>query len=361
MLKKKFIVLLALFVVAIIVILIVFLYLRRDEGNKEKEVEKSRTISEFSIFELISDKEVLSPVLLDKKIIYYNVLDSAITVFDLQKNTKNVLIDGVPYVNNLGAIKWSPRKNKLIIVQSGVQGIKQYYYDLEKKTRSELSSKLSSVSWSPDGNKIIYQYYLDSKSTLNVANPNGSDWQSIVDLPDIHYEIAWLKNNKVVLTPVGSEGVPGGNILLFDKNNFKLESFAIEDENFSSPKISPFLNVVAFEIYHLKKHYSTIGFYNFNKNLFEDLDIKSNINKTNWSEDGKFLLVAAPKEKKAIEDDIYIIDMINDKQFILPISSKGFFEVSSMIFDNKENSLYYVSGGSVGKLFKIEFKWPFDN
>src|SRR3989344_5466204 len=96
---------------------------------------------------------------------------------------KSVLLSNLP--GKPSRIVWSPKKDKVLILlqQRDGQGL-WHFADLTTKTLVPLKSEMSQLVWNNLGDKILYQY-TDPKTgerSLNVANPEGSNWKKLAFL-----------------------------------------------------------------------------------------------------------------------------------------------------------------------------------
>lgn len=64
----------------------------------------------------------------------------------------------------------------------------------------QLSPNIQALTWSTDGNRIAYSYLLSpGKFNLNVADPDGNHWSTILDLPTEAKQLLWLPDKTHIL------------------------------------------------------------------------------------------------------------------------------------------------------------------
>jgi len=146
-------------------------------------VEKIETFIKGKPLLSISDEAVLGPVLMkdDSAIKYYSKENGKLYQIEFDGSQKSVLSD--KEIFGLTSAIWSPDTNRAItsFIANGKTSFSSYNYS----TRDEfnLGENLSSVTWQ-NNEKILYKYYDATKKegTLNISNPDGSDWKKLVDV-----------------------------------------------------------------------------------------------------------------------------------------------------------------------------------
>lgn len=188
--------LLAIIIITMIVIAgIIFVVIK---NNKQTDFESQVKIT------TISQSKILFPILSQnsQKILFFsNTKESAFYEMDL--DGKNVKMVSDP-LDTPDKIVWSPDRKLAILKVIYDQYIFEKYgskfsspgtpdqimttwlYDFGSQKLSQLDNSVQEVIWTSD-NKIIYQF-LDQEnniSRLNIANPDGTNWAKIVDLPSL--------------------------------------------------------------------------------------------------------------------------------------------------------------------------------
>ena len=133
---------------------------------------------------VVSQESVLSPVLSpDENSIWYYSLSGELKEIDFFGNTAKKLTDK-KITSLLGAI-WSPDKSKALL-EIGQNHKTDYIllFDHPKDQLISLNKNINRASWLTASDRIIYKYF-DSKnnqSSLNISNPDGSNWKKLSDL-----------------------------------------------------------------------------------------------------------------------------------------------------------------------------------
>jgi hypothetical protein len=165
-----------------------------------------------NIFQLTAD-QVLSPAL------FFD--GSAVTYFDHQGNlyqadlinnngqtqlgTKKQ-IDGIPLKSGISKILWPLKGNDFMAQLTDQTGKTSWsYFNHLTAGYTDLPSQVESVDWMPTGDKIIYVWLDNGKSTLNIGNPDSTNYQTLADM--------WENDDQIHVSPDGSQ------VLYFETQN----------------------------------------------------------------------------------------------------------------------------------------------
>lgn len=182
-----------------------------------------------SIVSPINESILGAGVAPDGAIVYYSLDDRSLKKASPEGKDKSILLSNLP--GTPVQIVWSPKKDKaLLFLKQESGGVLWHFADLTTKTLVPLKPEMSRMVWNNLGDKIFYQY-TDPKNgsrTLNVANPDGTDWKSITTLKNDSFISAiprstaisfWNKPNALEKTSFESVSLTGENrkILLAEK------------------------------------------------------------------------------------------------------------------------------------------------
>ena len=142
-----------------------------------KKQDKITLVSKDAVLGAVSDKKT-------EKISFYSALDG--TVWQSDSDGSNLIQTSSVKLSGLVGVNWSPDKTK-VLTSFNKDGKSTFFmYDNLKKAGVQLNGSLDSVTWDGLGGKIVYKYYdgKTKKRSLSIANPDGSDWQTIIgDIP----------------------------------------------------------------------------------------------------------------------------------------------------------------------------------
>ncbi|HEX7586139.1 MAG TPA: hypothetical protein VF390_00705 [Patescibacteria group bacterium] len=132
----------------------------------------------------ISEEPVLSPVLSgDDTIVKYYSAENGKT-FQVGIDGKNKGTISTKELPRLADVFWSPGRTKAItkFSQDG-SAVRFYFYDYSSGQGVPLKNNIDSIAWESDS-KIFYKYYNPStkERSLNISNPDGTEWRKILDL-----------------------------------------------------------------------------------------------------------------------------------------------------------------------------------
>lgn len=161
----------------------------------------------------IIEQEVMEPTLSPDRqsILYYDPNEGEFFVADLDGNNQRSVTSQA--LSNVWDVDWSKNKDKAIVVFSENEGKdKQYMYlDLRTQTTNLYDDKFQAVTLSPDDNKIAYLFNDEENGITNisVANPDGSEFESLFSFPDPSVDINWFDNDYMELKTQSSAFTEG--------------------------------------------------------------------------------------------------------------------------------------------------------
>lgn len=266
----------------------------------------------------ISTERVLGPTLSSDgtKIIYYsqhngNVWQSSFDGSNLTRVSSTELDD-------LKKIIWSPDKTKVIsIYQDEEENIDIYVYDYTTGRASAFSSNIKEIAWSSASSKIAYQYTDDNanQNNISIADPDGTNWQVILDTRLKHLNIDWTASDIAFYEK--PSGITQSSLFLLNPLSKELVK-VLSNIYGLSVKWSPQGD---------KMLYSQTNNQGENINLYLALRNGSNetsagivtfVEKCVWAKDGRTIFCAIPKEIKlagVLPDNFYKGLFTSDDEF----------------------------------------------
>ena len=159
--------------------------------NNEKEKSEDEKIKP------LTDEAIISPVIsLDGEYIQYYSKENG-NVWKISLNDSKKINISQDILTGLTRVWWSPKRDKVI---TRFPKNKFYLYDYDTLRGILLKEGISDIAWTNLGDKIIYNY-CDVKTktySLNLANPDGSQWRKMADLPPGRISIAPIPQSSVI-------------------------------------------------------------------------------------------------------------------------------------------------------------------
>ncbi len=315
---------------------------------------------------IITEKNVGATALSDTELAYFSTESRSLKKISAVTGDGSIIIDTLP--GTPVEVIWAKNKTKALVLIENT-ALRWYLITLSSKEVLPLKENLKYPSFSNLGDKIFYQYTSESgTASVNISNPDGSDWKEIIALPvknvftapvpkssDVSF---WNRPNgleKSTLQTASSSGTNtrtiladrfGGDYLWSPDGERVLVSFVGE------------------------KGTSKISLATMNKNggEFMPLIIPTLVTKTTWSSDGKSLYYALPgslpenivlpndyfSKKLLTADTFWRLDFETGKrERIIEGSDIGTeFDSINLFLSPKEDILYFLNRRD-GKTYQI--------
>jgi hypothetical protein len=317
----------------------------------------------------ISDEAVLSPILdlATSKIKYYSKLTGKTYSTDLDGTNKKTLSD--KNLPGLVDVVWSPDGSKVITKFAQGTGNKFFYYDYSTNAGVPLKDNLDTIVWQSNS-KIFYKYYepKSGERTLNIADPNGSNWVKITNLNYKYVSIApiphtglvsfWNSPDAAAETDFESSSVLGG------ENTPILKGYFGADYLWNS-------NGNAVLVSHTDQKNGSqvqLAIMNDHGGELKNLGVSTFVSKSVWSKDNKTVYYALPgslpsgatipndylANKFNTDDSFWKINTTTGEKTRVIDSNKsiGGLDASNLFLNADESMLFFVNRTD-GKLYRI--------
>lgn len=177
----------------------------------------STTPPAFNIVQLTSD-QVVSPAL------FFN--GTGISYFDHQGNLYQATLQNnngqmslaskkqldIPLKPGITKILWPAKGNDFIAQFTDATGKNTWsYFNSNTGSYTNLPGQVESVDWMPTGDKIMYVWLSNNKATLNLANPDATNYQKLADM--------WETDDQLHVSPLGDQA------LFFETQNTAANNF----------------------------------------------------------------------------------------------------------------------------------------
>jgi hypothetical protein len=319
---------------------------------------------------LLADRAILSPAVTDdgEKISYYDRSNGS--VYKIYLNG-----DGEEQVENnnfsgLGNIFWSSDQSKVISSFNNNGKTEYSYYDYKTNKATKLSAGISEIAWNNLGDGIAYSFS-DSKTgkkTLNIANPDGTNWKKISDVPNKNIIIApipqsafisfWNSPNAFEETALNIVGTVGGNLRKIFSGRFGADY--LWSPNGARALVSSSDSKGGSKI--------NLAVINSNGGEYQNLNIPTFASKCVWAKDNKTIYYALPsisaaglvlpndyQNKKIItQDTFWKMDVTTGKaeRIVDPQDIKSSYDASDLFLSPSEDVLFFINRTD-GKLYGI--------
>ncbi len=377
--KKIFFVSLALFCVSLFffgVYNIVFkktvVPVNQSAQNKavlEKKPAEVAKISQSAILP-ISSEAILAPVIISNTdtLKYYSQTNGQVYQIDFNGNNKKNLSDKT--LTGLTGVLWSPDKNKVITSFARNGGIDFYYYDYGSQKSAPIKKNVDAIAWQNTGNRIFYKYY-DSKTkkrTLNISDPDGSNWLKLTDVDFRDVSIAqipasglisfWNKPDAFFPTALKTISLIGGDAKDIFSGVFGADY--LWNNNGTNALVSN-----SDKKGGTKMQLSVI---NENGGELKNLDIATLVSKCAWLSDNKNIICAVPGEIPAnsimpndydsgkihTADTFWKINtQTGEKSAVIDVSKIDKNYDATNLFFNLDESILFFQNRTDGKLYRM--------
>lgn len=331
--------------------------------------EGAAPVSELKI-KAISTERVLAPTLsADKtKIIYYSAENGNVWQVSFDGSDTTRISSAI--LNNLVKIIWSPDKTKVIsIYQDATENITKNIYDYKTGKVSPLGSYIQEIAWSPNNDKIAYQYTNDATNENNIstANADGTKWQNVFQTRMKNVTLDWV-GSEISFYEKPSGIAPSSLFLLnpLTKNLTKV----LSDIYGLSVKWSPQKNKVLYS--KTASNGKNISLYVAKKDGSNEANtaIFTLAEKCVWSQDNRTIFCAIPKninEAAILPDDFYKGSFTADDEFwkinletgektaLIQNWERGYeiYDAADLFLSPMEDYLFFVNKKD-GLLYSIE-------
>lgn len=325
-------------------------------------IEVPETSSDTDGAVKVSDDQVVSPVLFfqGNGITYFTSTGQLYQVDLLNSSDKYITSNKreltISPKSGISKILWPSAGNNFIAeIQSG-SSRRWSFYNSDTGAYVDLPSQITSLSWMPGGDKIAY-IWLDSKgdSTLNIASPDNSNYQTVADIWEDDDEINVSPDGQSILFYQRSNPSPTNSINLTTPDGKVFRSVVKDGYNYGvlwSPDSRKFL--------FGKRESSGSSRYqlwvaDLSSGEVKNLGVSGSIEKAIWSKDSQYVYAAVGAQSGlgSGQDKLMKLGVSSGeaKEYDLKISVDArdlFFSSNgdAMFFKNaQDGALYYIKLG----------------
>lgn len=367
-----------LFLISIIVLvvllgaLLVYNFALKDRDKQDPEIRpEGQDEQETGPIINISQEPVISPILdTEKELVkYYNAQDGIAFSTDFNGQDKKEISDS-PLSGFIKAL-WSPDTTSVIGLFANFNNgpVKKAYYNYKSEKSSVLNENIAWINWSPEGDKIVYEYLgPNNNNNISIADPNGDNWQEIFQTRVPDWQIEWITENKISLaTPPSSESQ--GVVYQLDPKTQEF-SKVLSDYFGLKPLWSPRGDKLIFSATNNQTGAPSLWISDKDGENRKELVIETIVDKCTWSDSNNVVFCAVPKSLNtgykwpddyykglvSTKDNFYQINFDTGQQVQLFISSDSdFYDASNLMLDNNEDYLFFFNEYD-SQLYRLDLK-----
>jgi len=263
--------------------------------EKTAEIPNTAPTDEAKI-KAVSDEAIIAPAYITEKdtIKYYSRTGQT---YEISTDGSNKTTLSSKQLSGLIGVLWSPDKTKVITKFTGTDGQPQFYYfNYSTQIGVPLKKNIDQIAWQTNSSRIFYKYYdaKTKKRSLNISDPDGSNWTKLTDIDYRDISIAQIPASGLVsfwnrpdsYSQTIFETIP---MISGEKKTVYKEKFGAD--YLWSPDGSLVLVSSADQRTGTKMQLAVM---NYNGGEYRNLDIPTFVSKCVWSRDGKTVYYSLP-------------------------------------------------------------------
>lgn len=264
-------------------------------------------------------------------------------------------------------ILWSPDARRALVKKGEMEwGL----FSRETKEVKLLKSGIESPAWTSLGDRIVYKYYdpATKTRTINIADPDGSNWQVIGEttiqflemkaIPQSSRLALWNRGNSLEKTKLQSISTVGGNAEELFSANYGADY--LFSPNGTKILLSNVIEQGGSDI--------TLALLNGKGGNYQNLFIPSLVGKAVWSENSRMIYYALPGSippGSVLPNDYYRKPIFTTDTFwkvdtetgeksriVDPVDIDQNYDAEDLVFDSDEAMLFFRNRHD-GKLYRI--------
>ncbi len=329
-----------------------------DGSNQQNQTDNQA--QNLNGFVQLSDEFVISPILFfnGRGITYFDQSGKLFQA-DLVENSGNLELTRVrelvevPYKSGITRILWPKQGNRFLAEIQNFGEKSWTFYNGDLAVYADLPEQVFSLDWMPGGNKIVYVWVEDGKATLNLSDPDTSNWQEISEMWELDNNISVSPDGENILYYRTTNAGTTNSINLTNLQGTMWKSLVKDGFNYGV-KWSPDGKKFLFGKRDTTDGSLNLWVHNVNTGEVNSLNILSSVDKAAWDPDSHTVYAAGFANSAGASSDsekIYKIDSLNFSQkeydpgslsvdasdlFLSSAADKLFFK------NNYDGSLYYL-------------------
>lgn len=368
--KKILIILAAILILALIAFALYSFFrpetpLEQDLTEQDNVALTTNTDIAGAALRAVSAEPVLSPTIANGKARWYAKSNGYIFEANLDGSGSHIISSNV--LPGLLKAIWSPNGNQVITLFDDQGQIKKYLYDFAAQVSTPLIREIRWLDWSPDQNKVCYQYYSPQNETNNIsiANPDGSQWSEIIPTRMKDLIVEWITPEQISLREKAS-GLAQSSIYTLNATNKEFKK--IIDSAFGLTALwSPLGDKILLSETDNRGGGLKLKLADLEESTVKELSIVTLPEKCVWSKDGRTIFCAIPEQiagdlsmpddwyqgKISLADSFWQINL--GTQEATQITDTTDYDAKELLLPDAENYLLFVNRAD-GRLYSLELK-----
>jgi hypothetical protein len=345
--------------------------IQKSTGAEDKNSQAKASPAGSQKMMAITDEGVVAPAISQSKdtLIYHSAKTGKVMKIDFAGKNKSV--DSSAEVQSLTGAQWSAQGKKAILKID--QGDSGYFdvYDYADNTDKVFKGGVDTLVWDNLGDKVLYKYFdsASGKRTLNIANPDGSDWKVLTEVSDRKMDIAQIPQTSIVSfwnspdantkTNLRTVSILGGEVKTIYSDKYGADF--LWAPNGQKVLISGLDNKGSGKL--------TVGTANVDGSQYANLNIPTLAEKCVWSKSSRYIYCALPNDisegvlmpNDYIEGKINTVDTFwrveistGKKDRVLGLDEiKKNCDATNLVLSPDEKKLFFVNRSDGDKLYVI--------
>jgi hypothetical protein len=345
--------------------------IQSENTPKKEEVPVTPIQKNDAKITAISDEAVIAPVYISEEnaIKYYSKTGQTYKI-DTDGNGKSII--SPTELPGLVDVMWSPDKTKAITKFMDTDGQAQfYYYDYSTQIGVPVKKNVDEIAWQYSGNKIFYKFYdpVTKKRTLNVSDPDGSNWTKLADIDYRNISIAQIPKSGLV--SFWNRADSYAQTIFQTIPLISGEKKTVYGEKFGADYLwSNDGNLVAVSSADQRAGTKMqLGVINYNGGEYRNLDIPTFASKCVWSRDSKTIYYSLPGNMPAqailpneymegnfkTADTFWKVNVADGKKtrILETTDIKDSYDASNLFLNDDESALFFTNKND-GKFYKLD-------
>jgi len=302
------------FLILILIALIYIFFFTKNPGQENinttfQETQAPITPQPSAKIFKISNTPSSNAIIINNQIYYFNKNTGELIKSDLTGANQNNL-DNSKLLSNTVKILTSNGFNFIGIQYNDFEDtINKYTFNLNNlNPENPLNKNIRYITFSPDGQKIAYQYYNEATgdNNISISNPDGSNYKNIFNLRLKDIMLYW-PNKDIIAILTKPSGISKGYLYTMNEKGANFNKI-LGDIYGLTVKFSPDGSKLLYSYTNAYGHDLSLNIMDINGKITKNLTLKTLPDKCVWSQNIQIIYCAVPKNltnSQLMPDDFY--------------------------------------------------------